>query len=292
MAKNVINNVVINAGGNVVIGDNNSFGTTSAPPRKDLRSLVGLNKQDEVLNELQVICAKNGSGLSTVILLKAEYSDLKRNELMGVLSYQEVSLKRNQLNARLLDFISSLDLEEETIISLPQQPLAEMDLLQQIRLFLYNNKNNLLNPVTKVSDLIRLNKLAISQATLIFPKGTADYIEYCQPWQNDIDASEFKREWKDSLVKHLQEYLNSMEEGTEELTKRTPLEELLYEAKESKDINTLIKFIELKQTTIMPDKAKQLADSWKLQLADYNRLTGAMAKAIRIETLKKQFLFI
>jgi uncharacterized caspase-like protein len=50
----------------------------------------------------------NKTATSTAILLQAEYNELKRNELMGVLSYQEVSLKRNQLNARLLDFLGGL----------------------------------------------------------------------------------------------------------------------------------------------------------------------------------------
>ncbi len=46
--------------------------------------------------------------MTTAVLIEKQFNDLKRNEMMGVISYQEASLKRNQLNAALLDLINSL----------------------------------------------------------------------------------------------------------------------------------------------------------------------------------------
>lgn len=50
----------------------------------------------------------NKNAQTAVIMLQAEFNDLKRSEMMGVLSYQEQSLKKNQLNSRLLDLIGTL----------------------------------------------------------------------------------------------------------------------------------------------------------------------------------------
>lgn len=52
--------------------------------------------------------SENKTAQTAVIMLQAEFNDLKRSEMMGVLSYQEQSLKKNQLNARLLDLINTL----------------------------------------------------------------------------------------------------------------------------------------------------------------------------------------
>jgi hypothetical protein len=54
------------------------------------------------------IATENKNAQTAVIMLQAEWNDLKRNEMLGVLSYQEQSLKKNQLNARLLDLINTL----------------------------------------------------------------------------------------------------------------------------------------------------------------------------------------
>jgi hypothetical protein len=45
---------------------------------------------------------------TAAIILKSQYSELKKNEMLGLLSYQEESLTRNQINARLLQFLSGL----------------------------------------------------------------------------------------------------------------------------------------------------------------------------------------
>ena len=51
---------------------------------------------------------ENKETTQATILIQAEFNELKKNEMMGVISYQEASLKRNQLNARLLSLIGTL----------------------------------------------------------------------------------------------------------------------------------------------------------------------------------------
>lgn len=51
---------------------------------------------------------KNKEAAQAAILIQTEFNDLKRNEMMGIISYQEASLKRNQLNARLLNLLETL----------------------------------------------------------------------------------------------------------------------------------------------------------------------------------------
>jgi hypothetical protein len=51
---------------------------------------------------------KNKDAVQSAILIQAEFNELKKNEMMGIVSYQEASLKRNQLNARLLNLIEML----------------------------------------------------------------------------------------------------------------------------------------------------------------------------------------
>jgi hypothetical protein len=51
---------------------------------------------------------KNKDADQSAILIQAQFNELKKNEMMGVVSYQEASLKRNQLNARLLSLIETL----------------------------------------------------------------------------------------------------------------------------------------------------------------------------------------
>jgi len=63
----------------------------------------------EILNEI----AKSKENRNAVIILQNQYQQLKSNERLGLLSFQEASLKRNQILSSILSLLDDIELKEE-----------------------------------------------------------------------------------------------------------------------------------------------------------------------------------
>jgi hypothetical protein len=116
-----IGDEIMHAGGNIHFGDIHyhapvSTGRTdtptppaSAPVAKDLRTLIAAARTGEAITKLMQYSEQHAPELENdVLLISTRWESLKRRERMGVLSYSEVNLERNQINNALLGLISEL----------------------------------------------------------------------------------------------------------------------------------------------------------------------------------------
>jgi hypothetical protein len=111
---------IIQAGGNIHFGDIHYHQTppdakaatpdAAAPLAKELRKLIASARTAEAITLLVRHAEQSAPDLQNEVLaISARWENLKRRERMGILSYSEVNVERNQLNSALLGLIGELE---------------------------------------------------------------------------------------------------------------------------------------------------------------------------------------
>ena len=116
-----IGDEILQAGGNIHFGDihyhapvsaaghTQSSSTPPAPVAKDLRALIAAARTGDAIAQLVQYAEQHAPELANeVLLISTRWENLKRRERMGVLSYSEVNVERNQVNNALLGLIGEL----------------------------------------------------------------------------------------------------------------------------------------------------------------------------------------
>jgi hypothetical protein len=118
--KNILKSSNIQAGGNIHFGDIHYHQTppdakaatpdAAAPLAKELRKLIASARTAEAITLLVRHAEQSAPDLQNEVLaISARWENLKRRERMGILSYSEVNVERNQLNSALLGLIGELE---------------------------------------------------------------------------------------------------------------------------------------------------------------------------------------
>ncbi len=109
---------VVQAGGNVHIGDIHYHGGTQKEPSakvhtsdfiRDMRNLIAANRVDEAIPQIIDYTETNAPHLQNdVLLLSGSWGTLKRKERLTVLSNSEANVERNKIVSALLEIIRKL----------------------------------------------------------------------------------------------------------------------------------------------------------------------------------------
>ncbi|HOY08420.1 MAG TPA: hypothetical protein PLO67_23590 [Saprospiraceae bacterium] len=113
-----IGDEILHAGGNIHFGDIHYHApvTTgkpdtpaSAPIAKELRALIAAARTGEAITKFVQYAEQHTPELTNeILLISTRWESLKRRERMGVVSYSDVNIERNQVNNALLGLIGEL----------------------------------------------------------------------------------------------------------------------------------------------------------------------------------------
>jgi Effector-associated domain 11/CHAT domain len=78
------------------------------PLQDKLRDLIAANKTEQVLQELESVVAKDRELLDSVVLLKKKYTNLKRQDMLGIISFSDSNLENSRITVALLEIIGNL----------------------------------------------------------------------------------------------------------------------------------------------------------------------------------------
>ncbi|MBL7813666.1 MAG: hypothetical protein JNL70_01585 [Saprospiraceae bacterium] len=86
--------------------------------RTQIRDLIGAGKGDKALDLFVNWANTSGSDISNDLIgLKAQYSALKRNENLGLISYSEANMRRNQITNGVLTLLEDVGNASTTVVA-------------------------------------------------------------------------------------------------------------------------------------------------------------------------------
>lgn len=114
-SKNVVQGSNIQAGGNVHIGDAH-YHYHQKPPEEvhadleEIRSLISRNRMEEAIKGLWAIAKAKGRH-TEVEMLSNQWEDLQKQSRLGIVSYDQSTVRRNQIVHGLLEIAGGLEKE-------------------------------------------------------------------------------------------------------------------------------------------------------------------------------------
>jgi hypothetical protein len=99
MNKNIVYGTII-SGGDITIGDGHN-NQNHMTPRQTIQNLVASNKIDDAMQLLYQI---PGIDNNDVVLLEGRWNRLKKDEMLGTLSFSEASQQRARITKTILDY--------------------------------------------------------------------------------------------------------------------------------------------------------------------------------------------
>ena len=79
--------------------------------KQKIQSLIGENKTDEAIKAIENRFQEHNDEdlLNQIIVIKADYTELKKNETMDIISFDEGKRHRNKIHVNLLNLCSNID---------------------------------------------------------------------------------------------------------------------------------------------------------------------------------------
>lgn len=87
--------------------------TTIKNEIEEIKKLVLQNKSDEALMKLHNLSKNNQQLEITILTLLAEFNELRVHKNRGIINSNEVGIKQNKINVKILELINSIELDSK-----------------------------------------------------------------------------------------------------------------------------------------------------------------------------------
>ncbi len=109
--------------------------------KAQVQNLIGDSKTDEAIKEIESRFREENDAdlLNQLIVIKADYSETKKKQIIGVLTFEEVNKKKNDIHYRLLSVCSNID---DNIESHQNETKAACKAAYALLMYLSDNTNS------------------------------------------------------------------------------------------------------------------------------------------------------
>lgn len=282
-------------GNTVIIGNNNvSINSNQLSSLDNIRTLIGNAKTNQALDIfIQWANTNNSDLINDLIGLKSQFSSLKRNENLGLISYSEANIKRAQISNGILSLLETLKCNNFNHQKELNNQTMEFSIVSLNR-FLKEFKEGLYPKSGNTMDLIiQWSNQALADCKRHFADDLEIVEDMLQVWELAINRCK-SRNWNDvnELVGFLTDYSYSKNESFEVSSTMSEQEQLLHEAKNANHneaIEKISKYINYKLTKLVGNDKKQLEIDWNTDKVS-KQLDNMFTKAIYIKSLKNKYL--